>query len=256
MSQGDKKKTIVIKIGSNTITNENGNFETKLVDNLAKQASQLFNNNWTVVIVSSGAVALGLPRMKNCDRNSILCKQRAAARGQPILMAGWREAFFPYSVEVDQLLFNKKNFTQHIAVLKAITDGIVIANGDDTGNDPTTETKVIYEDNDDLAADIAIALHADILVYLTDVPGILDKNGTIVQKVYPYENLLKKGIRYNGTNGKGTGGLKSKHKYASRAAKHGIHAIITSGKQEEILLKSIDGNSVGTQYVTGNIILQ
>ena len=248
MDKKSGKKCIVIKIGSSTITSGKDFVDTELIKNLALQASNLYNNGWKVVIVSSGAVSLGMPRMKNCNINSILCKQRAAARGQPLLMAGWNKVFNAFDIDVDQLLFNKRNFIAHIAILKAIDDGIVIANGDDTGNDPTTEEIVIYEDNDDLAADIAIALKADIIVYLTDVPGILDKDGNSLEIVWPFEDLTKKGVVYNGKNKKGTGGIESKHWHASRAAEHGILTIIAHGKEEEVLYKVTRQEQVGSIY--------
>src|ERR1017187_1143086 len=114
MEINQQKKCIIIKIGSNTITAGGDSLDKKFMLKLASQACKLFQNGWKVVIVSSGSVSLGMPRMKNCDINSILCKQRAAARGQPLLMAGWNEVFNSYDIDVDQLLFNKRNFLPHI----------------------------------------------------------------------------------------------------------------------------------------------
>jgi glutamate 5-kinase len=242
------KKCIVIKIGSSTITSEGKALNKKLLTSLANQVSQLFSDGWKVIIVSSGAVALGSPRMKNCDINSILCKQRAAARGQPLLMAGWSDALLSYTIDVDQLLFTKTNFSFQMNVIKAIDDGIVIANGDDTGNDPITEEKIIYEDNDDLAADIAIALNATIVLYLTDVPGILDQNGNCLQSVSPFEDLQQKGVVYGEKSGKGTGGAKSKHLNASRIAKNGIRVVIARGIEDEVILKAVRKEHIGTTY--------
>lgn len=243
-----KQKCIVVKIGSNTITGGSDGLDRELMTGIAHQVNELRELGWKVVIVSSGAVALGKPRMKNYDPEDILSKQRAAARGQPLLMAGWQDALRQYGLEADQLLFNKKNFEAHMRVLRAVDDGIVICNGDDTSNEPGVEKEIIYEDNDDLAADIAIALQADVLVYLTDVSGILDKIGNTVESVEPHENLFKKHIQLNGKNDKGIGGIASKHKYASVAAENGIKAVIVKGKDYDVLLRVVNGEAVGTSY--------
>lgn len=244
-----KQKCMVVKIGSNTITSGGDSLDTALLKGLAAQIKKLNDSGWKVVLVSSGAVALGKPRMKNFDTDDILSKQRAAARGQPLLMAGWQEAFRPFKIEADQLLFNKKNFSPHIKVLNAIDDGIVICNGDDTGNEPGIEKQVIYEDNDDLAADIAIAIRADVIVYLTDVSGILNKSGILITKVKPFENLFKRGVRFNGKNEKGIGGIASKHKYASLAADKGLKAVIARGKDGDVLVRISKEEAVGTNYI-------
>lgn len=245
-----KQKCLVVKIGSNTVTSGTDNLDKSLLSNLAAQVSALFKKGWKIVIVSSGSVALGKPRMKNYDTNEIVSKQRAAARGQPLLMSGWREAFTPFKIETDQLLFNKTNFAAHINVLNAIVDGVVICNGDDTGNEPGIEKTVIYEDNDDLAADIAVAIKADIIVYLTDVSGILDANGKVITDIEPNEDLSRRGVRFNGKNSKGTGGLESKHKFASIAAQKGVLSFITKGTEKDCLLKISEGERIGTAYST------
>lgn len=243
-----KQKCMIVKIGSSTITGNGNTLDETLMSGIASQVSKLFKKGWKIVIVSSGAVALGKPRMKICDNDEILCKQKAAARGQPLLMAGWQQALSPFGLEADQLLFNKKNFEAHMRVLNAINDGIVIANGDDTGNEPGVEKKIIYEDNDDLAADIAVELKADILVYLTDVDGILDLNGVTINQITPGADLIKRGVRFNGKNDKGTGGIQSKHKFASIAASKGICAIIAKGKDINVLLRAARNEDVGTVY--------
>lgn len=248
MVMDSQKKCLVVKIGSSTITGGMDFLDRDLMSGIARQIDILNKLGWKVVVVSSGAVALGKPRMKSYISGDILSKQRAAARGQPLLMAGWQEALEPYGLEADQLLFNKKNFDAHMKVLRAIDDGVVIANGDDTGNEPGIEKEIIYEDNDDLAADIATGMPADVVVYLTDVDGIMDKEGKIIKNIRPHEELDKLGVPDNGKNGKGTGGLLSKHKYASIAAEKGVRAIIARGKDEDVLLKAVKGDTIGTIY--------
>jgi len=244
----EKKKCIIVKIGSNTITGGEDGLDEDLLKDVARQASELVGDGWRVVVVSSGAVALGKPRMRSCDLSDILCKQRAAARGQPLLMAGWQRSFNPYGLEVDQLLFNKQNFAAHMKVLRAIDDGVVVANGDDTGNEPGVERTVIYEDNDDLAADIAIEMKADVLLYLSDSGGILDRTGRVVRVVGVDVDLAVLGVLDGGKSGNGTGGIKSKHKYASMARKNGVRAIIAGGGDRDVILKVARGEEVGTRY--------
>jgi glutamate 5-kinase len=244
---GKNKKCIVIKIGTNIITAGGDTLDKKLMVSLAFQASMLYTSGWRVVIVSSGAVALGLPRIRKKNRN-ILCKQRAAARGQPLLMAGWREVFARYDIEVDQLLFTKKNFLTQIEVLRAINDGVAILNGDDTAYDLVTEETILYEDNDDLAADAAIALPADVAILLTDVPGILNTEGNHLAIVDPFEDLTKSGVFYNGKSKNGIGGAESKHRNASRIAVHGIWTAITRGGDDNVLLRAARRECIGTVY--------
>lgn len=231
---------MVIKIGTNLITAGKECLNKELMMNIASQVRILFQDGWKVVLVSSGAVALGRKRINE----GALYRQRAAARGQHLLMAAWQEIFSRHSIEVDQLLFSRKNFIRQIEVLKAIDDGVAILNGDDTVYDPD----FAYEDNDDLTADIALAIKADIVVILCDVFGLLNEKGKHLKTVSPFENLLKRGVHYREKNVKGVGGPEMKHRNASRVASQGIWTAITCGKLSDVLIKASRREQIGTIY--------
>ncbi len=237
---------MVVKIGSHTITDEKNQLNTGFMNEIARQVAE--NTTWRHVIVSSGAVAAGIPSVENFDQNDVVSKQIAVAFGQPRLMRGWKDAFRNYDIPVAQFLFTRKNLDRHMPVLRAINRGIVVANGDDTAYSPKEEEDILIKDNDDLAEEIALRLPAKKVLYLSAAGGLKDKYGKIIPEVNTEDDLSGQ-LVFDGKTLNGTGGMESKHNFSFDMASKGITVYIAGGDVSDVVLKAARGENPGTHYV-------
>lgn len=239
---------MVVKIGSHTITDEKNQLNTDFMNEIARQVHQ--NKEWRHLIVSSGAVTAGIPSAEeeNVNPNDIIFKQIAVSYGQPRLMRSWKDAFRPFEIPVAQFLFTRKNLERHMPVLKAINNGIVIANGDDTAYSPEEEEDILIKDNDDLAANLAIKLPAQKVLYLSNAGGLRNVRGEIISEV-KNDDDLSENIIFDGKSKNGTGGMESKHRFSLELAEKGITVYIAGGNVADVILKAARGENSGTHYV-------
>lgn len=232
-------KRIVIKIGSSLIA-ESASVRREWLTSLAADIAALHAAGKEIILVSSGAVALGRPRVGlGSEALSLEEKQAAAAAGQPLLIQAWQAAFDAHSINVAQLLLTlgdsedrrrylnaRATFTQLLAHKL-----IPIVNENDTV--ATAELK--FGDNDRLAARVAIMLAADTLVLLSDVDGLYTKNPAqhadaahlpLVAELTPAIMAMAGGAASSLSNG----GMHTKLDAATMATRAGCHMAITSGK--------------------------
>lgn len=248
---------IIVKIGSSTITGGREALDTAFISDIARQISYLKKKNLNVAIVSSGAVACGKHRVSNYD-GSILSRQRAAARGQRILIQKWADAFETYGMEVDQILINDDNFPSAKNLLNSLLAdpvGIPIINANDAVSDHEMKQLLISADNDRLAGFVAGAVGADTVFLLSDVDGIKDREGNIVPTIYTH-NYSGENIIFRGRSETGTGGMESKHQVAMELAEQNMRVVIGNGREENILIRGAKGESVGTLYFAPSSTLQ
>lgn len=238
---------MVVKIGSQVITKDNNGLNEAFMSDIARQIKEN-NDRWNHIIVSSGAVAAGIPSVRNYDPSDITLKQKAAAFGQPRLMRGWKDAFRPFDMPVAQLLITKKNIANQMRIVRSIDEGIAVLNGDDTAYTPKEEENIIFEDNDGVAARATIILPADVLLYITKARGLIDKDGNIIKEIHPGDDLREKVI-YERKSDKGTGGMQPKNGYCLYVAERGKHSYIVSGDVEDVIHKVARGENPGTHYI-------
>jgi glutamate 5-kinase len=239
-------RRIVVKIGTKSITaGDRGRFAS-----VARQVALLHGKGKHVVIVSSGAIALGFPRLGLTSRPTQMAElQASAATGQSRLMHAYEEAFAAHGIEVAQILLTHDGITDRNMYLnaRAALDALLahrcvpIINENDT----IAVDEIRFGDNDQLAAMVATLVGADLLVLLTDVEGLLDAEGKRMAVVHDVEQV-KGLVRPHTAGGLSLGGMESKLESARRASLRGLPVVIADARDENVLPMLLDGNDVGT----------
>ena len=249
----------VIKIGSALITDNGCGLKHDVLDNWVNQISVLNERGIDIVIVSSGAVAEGLTRLGWKDRPNVVSKlQAAAAVGQMGLIQAYEVCFQKYNKRTAQVLLTHDDIADRARYLNARTslntllqlNVIPIVNENDT----VATDEIRFGDNDTLAALVANLIDAELLILLTDQKGLytsdprINESAEFVEKAEANDPQL---ISYAGeSNTQGRGGMRTKLKAASIAAKSNTDTIIASGNEKLTLIKIADGNLVGTLLTT------
>jgi glutamate 5-kinase len=239
-------RRIVVKIGTKSITaGERGRF-----DDVARQVAALRAQAKQAVVVSSGAIALGFPRLGLKARPTQMAElQASAAAGQSRLMHAYEEAFEPYDIEVAQVLLTHDGIADRNLYLNAraaldalLAHGCVpIINENDT----VAVDEIRFGDNDQLAAMVATLVGADLLVLLTDVEGLLDGEGKRIARVNDVEEV-KALVRPHQAGGLSLGGMESKLEAARRASLRGLPVVIADARDPNVLPSILTGEDVGT----------
>ncbi len=252
-----KSKRIVIKIGTNTLTNKNGLLDMKVINSLVSQIAKAKNRR-DIVIITSGAIGAGMKELNIKERpKDVIGKQVCAAVGQSILMSTYKALFNKYGIKVAQILLtyedlkskqtynNLKNSLNRLFSLGAIP----IINE----NDPISINEIgpSFGDNDNLSAIISSKIKADLLVILTNVDGLYNKNpndkGAVLIK--EVKNITREIEAMSGkASNLGIGGMKTKVEAAKKATKAGTTVIIANGRKENALLKATNGVAIGTVF--------
>ncbi len=245
-------KKIVIKIGSSTITDGKEFPDREFIGQIAAQIATLKNAGVDVYVVSSGAVACGRTFVQDYDSENIAHRQLAAAIGQPLLMTYWTEEFSPYGIIPAQILVTDQTLKQAHTLLRQMQPHHVpIINANDTVSDfEMRQWMQISGDNDVLAGQVSVETGADTTFLLTDVNGIQNRYGEIIDRIDPHLPLHD--VIFNGTSSSGTGGMASKHSVASHLAMSGIRTVIGSGRTSDILIRGAMGEQVGTTYYSNS----
>ena len=253
-----ESKKVVVKIGSNVLSDEEGYINLENLKNIVDQIMALVNDNKKVIIVSSGAGACGMATIKKWARRSdVNYKQALCAIGQVELMMGYKQCFKEYGVQVAQILLTKEDFsdadrTLHIrnTIYTLEDEGVIpIINENDT----VAVDEIKIGDNDALSALVATLWDADALVFLSTIDGIYDKNpGTnegaqMIEEVSDIDALLGN-IEVKGTSSFGTGGVATKIEAAAMVGEYSIPSILLNGKKKDILLKAMKGEETGTIF--------
>ena len=253
--------TIVIKMGTTSVTHPNGTLDFKKLNNLARVLTDLENNGKKMVLVSSGAIGAGMNRMDMTERpKKLRDKQAAASVGQGLLMQIYHKFFDEYNQTVGQILLTKDVFKHSIKRNNAmntfsalIERGIIpIVNENDCiATDEIMEE--CFGDNDILSAMTADIVGADLLVILSDVDGLYDDNpsenseATLIKTVLNIDSDIMKSAG-NTASCLGTGGMITKLGAAKYATGCGIDMIIASGESSSILYEILEGKEIGTVF--------
>ena len=255
-------KRIVFKVGTSTLTHQNGKPDFKTIDQLARILSDLKNDERQVVLVSSGAIAVGVDRMGLTQKpDTVVEKQAAAAIGQCELMFIYDKFFSEYNKKVAQVLMTRdvvekvdgrKNVVNTLEELLRY-DAIPIVNENDTVATDEILTNDIFGDNDTLSAIVADCVRADLLVIITDIDGLYDQNPKehadarkidIVREITPalFETAGGAGTW------RGTGGMVTKLQAAQIAMQAGVDMAIISGRDLDDIYRLLNGENIGTVF--------
>ena len=251
------KQKIVVKVGTNVMTNKDNRIVRPVLRNLVQQIAELYERDILTVLVSSGSVIAGKEVLGTSSiENDTQRRQVYSAIGQPRMMRHYYNIFNDYGMKCAQVLPTKRDFTPGIhrqnminCVEGLLSEGVIpIANEDDA----VSVTMSMFSDNDELASLIAQLIDADKLIILTDIDGLYTghpnaENSDLVQHVDPEENLDKYIKDSNKKPGEGRGGMGSKLGYAQQAAANNITTYIANGKRDRTLIDIIDGKDVGTK---------
>ncbi len=250
---------IVVKVGTSTLAHPTGQLNIKHVESLCKVLSDLKNAGNDIILVSSGAIGMGVGKLGLLTSPSDMpTKQAAAAIGQCELMYTYDKLFGEYNHTVAQILLtgddvndktrheNFKNTINRLLELKVLP----IINENDT----VSTTEIAVGDNDTLAAIVSSTVSADLLVLLSDIDGLFtsDPKTDCNAKLIPIVNRMTADIKaLAGGKGSalGTGGMLTKLKAAEICIENGIDMVIANGSNPELLYDIAEGKLIGTKFI-------
>lgn len=258
-------KKVVVKVGTSTLTHDNGLLNYEIIEKLVRQLANLHNKGYEVVLVSSGAVGAGLGYLKNYKKPmSIPEKQACAAVGQVALIHIYRKIFSEYGKNIGQVLLTKDDIADRERYLNARdaffelleNDIIPIVNE----NDVVVTDEIKVGDNDTLSALVSNLVESDLLIILTDIDGLYDKNPKAhedARLIHTVEQLDQEIMESAGdTVSKfGTGGMITKLKAAEIVTAYGTDMIIARGKEENIINRLLNCEALGTIFLRNKKIV-
>ncbi len=256
-------KRVVIKVGTSTITYPNGRMNMRNMDRLARAIADLMNSGREVVLVTSGAIGVGVGCLDLPERPSEMRdKQAVAAVGQCELMNVYSRCFAEYTRVVAQILLTKDGIDDPVTrnnisnTMEALLEkGILpIVNENDTVSTAEMPHAGTFGDNDTLSALVARVVNADLLIILSDVDGVYDSNpreNPDAKRISVVTSVTDDLIGRAGGAGSalGTGGMQTKILAMSMLMDHGIAGVIAEGSQSQILEDILDGEDIGTLFV-------
>ena len=252
---------IVVKVGTSTLTHKTGNLNIRRVELLCKVMSDIKNAGNEMILVTSGAMGMGIGKVGLSKRpDDIATKQAVAAIGQCELMYTYDKLFSDYNHCVAQVLVTKadiddevhrKNLYNTLSRLLELNTIPII-----NENDSVATEEFYIGENDSLAAFVSANIHADLVILLSDIDGLFtadphkDKNAKLISEV---KEITPEIIALAGGAGSsfGTGGMITKIHAAQIAMEGGCDMIIANGLNPEILYDIVDGKKVGTKFIAG-----
>lgn len=254
--------TVVIKVGTSSITGGGTAVSPEFMDSVAKQVKQLRDEGKNVLIVSSGAIGVGLGAMKAKPKpKEVPIRQAAASVGQGILMQKWSDSFQKQGIIISQILLTldfysdrEKYNNLRNAIDTLLSYGVVpIINENDVIC--VKEIDAMFGDNDTLSAYVSSKMDADLLIILSDVDGLYDRNPKIHDdaKLVPVVEKIDDTILAmagDPTTRLGVGGMKTKLRAAEICNESGCNMIIVNNNVPDGIVKAVSGEDVGTLFVS------
>ena len=250
---------IVVKIGTSTLAYATGQLNIRRVEELCKIMSDIRNAGHELILVSSGAIGMGVGKLGLRTRpRDIPTKQAAAAVGQCELMYVYDKLFSEYHHTVAQLLItadNLSNETRHANFTNTLNrllelGAVPVINENDT----VATDEIVIGDNDTLAAMVAESVGANLLVLLSDIDGLYtaDPHADPTAKLLPVVHRVDDGIRALAgvsSTDQGTGGMVTKLRAAEICLNCGCEMVIANGREPMLLYDIVEGKPVGTRFV-------
>ncbi len=261
----NKAKRIVVKVGTSTLTYENGRINFTRIDKLVRVLSDLANQEKEVVLVTSGAIGVGVSKLKLQSKpKTVREKQAVAAVGQLELMHIYDKFFSEYGHVVGQILLTRDIVENHegrehvINTFETLIEkGIIpIVNENDSVAVDEIESGVnrVFGDNDTLSAMVGELVNADLLIILSDIDGFYDcdprKNNcskliSVIKEITPEIEQCAGGVG----SSRGTGGMVTKLTAAKIATCAGIDMVIANGEDPNVILQIVDGEDIGSVFL-------
>lgn len=260
MRDFSQSKRVVIKIGTRTLTKDNS-IDTAYLRKVAAQVAALLQAGKQIVLISSGAIGMGALHLNlQAPIKGIKMRQACAAIGQPLLMTQYRKAFAKYDIAVSQVLVtaevlsHRKTYLNLRNALDTLLHlGVVpILNENDSVS--TDEIGSAFGDNDRLSALVASKIDADLLLMLTDIDALYDKNPQEYQDAKPIHTVLEVSDNLmRNAGGKGscfsTGGMKTKLEAVRIAAQAGCRVVLAHGRAQKVIERVLAGEHIGTIFL-------
>ena len=250
---------IVVKVGTSTLAHQTGQLNIRHMESLCKVLSDIKNAGNEIILVSSGAIGMGMGKLHLKKRPETLPeKQAAAAVGQCELMYTYDKLFGEYNHTVAQILLTgsdvrddhrRENFINTMERLLDLSTLPII-----NENDTVATDEIVIGDNDTLGAIVAVHCHADLLILLSDIDGLFTANPRTdpsAELIPVVEEITDDMMASAGGSGTaiGTGGMHTKLTAAAYAMEAGCDMVIANGMDPGILYDIVDGKAIGTRFI-------
>tara|TARA_R100000935_G_scaffold55882_1_gene86429 strand:+ start:78 stop:851 length:774 start_codon:yes stop_codon:yes gene_type:complete len=253
-----ERKRIVVKVGTNVMTNKDNRILGPVLKNLVEQIATLYEKDIMVVLVSSGSAIAGKEILGEINiKDESKRRQVYSSVGQPRMMRHYYSIFHDYGMRCAQVLATKRDFSPGVhrenminCYESLLSEGIIpIANEDDA----VSVTMSMFSDNDELASLVAELIGADALIILSDTEGLYTghpdhEDSEKLNNVKVDENVEKYVQESDKGEGEGRGGMESKIKIAKDTAAKNIPTFIANGKRKNVILDIVNGKKVGTKF--------
>jgi len=255
-----EKKRIVVKVGTSTLAYENGKINLQRMERLAMVLSDLQNSGKEVILVSSGAVGVGVGMIGLEEKPTDLVKKQAlAAIGQVGLIRLYQKFFDEYSKTVAQVLLTRDGIENSLRrknarnTLLELVDMKIIPVVNE--NDTVITDEIEFGDNDTLSAAVATLVHADLLLILTDTDGVYTADPHLNHLARKVPKVMKaskdlKNVDVKGSSKMGKGGMASKIAAAELCREHNVDVVIADGKDPHNIMEVLEGKDLGTFFVS------
>ncbi len=249
------KETIVVKIGTNALSTEEGNLDLDLLKNFTAQLASI-NEKYNVLLVTSGAMGAGRSIIKKeLPYDDVTTRQLFAVVGQVKLMEIYSKLFAEHGINIAQMLATKDDFENRTHFLNTkncieslFRENIIPVMNE---NDFVCIEELMFTDNDELAGIISKILFAEKLIILSNVEGVFDEHGDVIESVESGSELPSH-IKSADKSSFGKGGMQTKFKMALEVAEHGTEVIISSSRLENVVTRIVDNESIGTKFKPKN----
>ena len=251
------RRIVVVKVGSSTLVDDAGRPRLPVFERIAGECAGLVDDGVPVVVVSSGAVALGLGELgRTVKPRAMGDLQAASALGQTLLQVRWTEAFARRGLKAGQVLLTEADIHRRGSYVNArralrrlMSWGVVPVVNE---NDSTATDEITFGDNDALAAHVALLLQARLLVLLTDIDGVYDRDPSrsdarLIPEILDAEQAEAVAVAPSGS-GWGSGGIAAKLRSARVASSGGVEAVIASGLATGAITAAAAGRASGTRF--------
>ena len=254
-------KTVVVKIGSSTLTDAQGALRLETVSALVAEVCELQLEGYRMLLVSSGAVSSGMGVLQRRRPKEIIDLQAAAAVGQGHLFHTYAELFSCFEVVTAQVLLTaydvsaRAQYNNARNTLRRLLQWRVVPIINE--NDTTSTDELCFGDNDALAAQVALLVKADLLVLLTDIEGLYtanpneDEEASLINMVEDINQLNH--VKIGNTGSLGSGGMGSKIGSARIATSGGVETVIACGSLPGVLRACVSGEAIGTRFPARSI---
>lgn len=251
----NQRKTVILKIGTSTLTKGSQQISRGKIEDLARQIVAL-KDQFKFIIVSSGAIATAKQYIGLSGGSEIAVKQALAAIGQPALMKIYQEGFEDFGLKTAQCLLHRRDFEDEGSRVNIInTIDLLLANNFIpiiNENDTVSTYEIKIGDNDQLSAQVADLIKADILVLASDINGLYNKDPNKHEdaEIIPRVDDLKTVLHLGGesASNQGTGGMKTKLMAAQICMEAGVEMWIVNGNQENFFRKAVENQVVFTKF--------